>query len=45
MNGRTEVTVVMRYEPPFGWLGMEIVRFFGEDPAQHFETICTATNR
>ena len=44
-NGRTEVKVVMRYEPPFGRLGMEIARSFGEDPAQHFETICTATNR
>ena len=44
-NGRTEVKVVMTYEPPFGRLGMEIARFFGEDPAQHFETICSATNR
>jgi len=33
-NGRTEVKVVMSYEPPFGRFGLEIAKLLGEDPAQ-----------
>ncbi|HEV7767980.1 MAG TPA: SRPBCC family protein [Thermoanaerobaculia bacterium] len=34
-DGRTEVRVILRYDPPAGILGAKIAKLFGDDPALH----------
>lgn len=36
-DGRTEVKVVMSYEPPFGRFGLEIAKLVGEEPGQRLQ--------
>lgn len=36
-DGRTEVRVVMSYEPPFGKFGLEVARLLGEDPSRQLQ--------
>jgi uncharacterized membrane protein len=36
-DGRTEVRVVMSYEPPFGRVGSGIIKLLGEDPGHQLE--------
>ncbi|MEQ8819763.1 MAG: SRPBCC family protein [Sumerlaeia bacterium] len=36
-DGRTEVTVRMRYEPPAGKIGAGVAKLFGEEPRQQME--------
>ena len=33
-GGRTEVKVVLRYQPPAGFVGAAVAKIFGEDPAR-----------
>jgi uncharacterized membrane protein len=34
-DGRTEVRVILRYDPPAGAFGAKIAKLFGDDPALH----------
>jgi uncharacterized membrane protein len=36
-DGRTEVKVVMSYEPPFGRFGLEVAKLLGEDPLRQLQ--------
>lgn len=36
-DGRTEVRVVLSYEPPFGRFGLEVAKLLGEDPLRQFQ--------
>ena len=44
-NGKTEVKVVLRYDPPAGAIGATIAKLFGEDPAHQVQEDLRAFKR